>query len=185
MRKNQWKHPGKTKMNLAAEEGQRVKRACWLLVCVLLGGLAVTVGIWMPIASLREARESFLQIKGEIRDLEQQLSQYEQIEQRYRRYDDSAISSQEKQLPDRLEMLQVIDACFSQGAEVLSVHIEESRALVSGTHENLQRLSRLVERLRQEPAVSDATVSSARTQESTGRAAAEVVIDFVIKGEGP
>ena len=173
MRKNQWKHPGKTKMNLAAEEGQRVKRACWLLVCVLLGGLAVTVGIWMPIASLREARESFLQIKGEIRDLEQQLSQYEQIEQRYRRYDDSAISSQEKQLPDRL------------GAEVLSVHIEESRALVSGTHENLQSLSRLVERLRQEPAVSDATVSSARTQESTGRAAAEVVIDFVIKGEEP
>lgn len=167
-------------MNLAEEKKERHGRR-W--PGFLLAGVLLLGGIGVPLRMVSAARSRYLETEESIRILEQELKGYDQVLERYLPYDDTMISSQERQLPDRTEMLEVIWNCFSRGTEILSIQIEDNRAAVSGMHEDLQSLSGLVEQLRREKIVEDVSVSSARTQESSGKTSAEIVITFQKEGD--
>lgn len=155
--------PSKRTMNLYYKPDRTTgpaTAALYILFALTVLLAAAKIGIYDKLYELRQAWEQLSRVQAEERQYAGRLSDYNEVLHRYHLY---AATEDERATTDRLEILDLLDDHIRTVAEVNYVSIAGDSVSVRLSGVTLAETAEILRSLRDEPIVSDATVSTAST----------------------
>lgn len=155
--------PEKRTMNLYYKPDRTTKPATvalyvlFALVCLL--GLAkfLVYDVWME---TNQARNSLASAQAELNVVMAELKDYNEVRERYQRY---AATEEERELIDRMEILDLLDSAVGTSAEMQNISVSGNTVQLQFSGVTLAQTARIVRALEASPIVASTTVNTAAT----------------------
>lgn len=155
--------PEKRTMNLYYKPDRTTKPATvalyvlFALVCLL--GLAkfLVYDVWME---TNQARNSLAAAQAELNGVMAELKDYSEVKERYQRY---AATEEERELIDRMEILDLLDSAVGSSADMQNISVSGNTVQLQFSGVTLAQTARIVRALEASPIVSATTVNTAAT----------------------
>ena len=160
------KYPTKTSMNLFYKPDRTTKLSTValyvLFIVVIVVGLAkfMVYDLWME---KETAERNLAAAQSELDDAMLQVSDYDEVHQRYIRY---SATDEERSLVDRMDVLAMLDDAVGKAA-MDSVSINGARAQIQVSNVTLTQTAEIVSRLQESPMVANIVVNTAATTSDT------------------
>ena len=160
--------PTKRTMNLYFKPDRTTKPAPVALY--VLFGLVVLLGLskvlvydlWVQV---EETRAALAVSESRLAGVMAELSDYDQVEERYFRY---AATEEEQALVDRMDVLFLLDSAIGTGTQMNSITITGDEVQVRFSGVTLAQTARIVSTLESSPLVAGTTVTTASTTQEEG-----------------
>lgn len=186
-KKKKMKYPAKTTMNLAIRETNdnspsRVMPV--FVVLVLVVALFAKFGVVDRYAALNKAEASLAASESRLTEMNQLVTGYDRVASEYHQYSGDYLTGDQKQLVDRLDLLDLLQARMAGVATLKSVSIVDNDMVVELSASSLKQVSDLRLALLQEAKVQSVTVYTATTGQTTtdGTVSASMVIHVAQEG---
>lgn len=155
--------PEKRTMNLYYKPDRTTRPATvalyvlFALVCLL--GLAkfLVYDVWME---TNQARNSLASAQAELNGVMAELKDYNEVKERYQRY---AATEEERELIDRMEILDLLDSAVGTSAEMQNISVSGNTVQLQFSGVTLAQTARIVRALEASPIVASTTVNTAAT----------------------
>ncbi len=160
--------PTKGTMNLYYKPDRTTKPATIALyvlfaLTVLLGLSKVLVyDLWVQV---EETKATLAVSESRLAGVMAELSDYDQVEERYFRY---AATEEEQALVDRMDVLFLLDSAIGTGTQMNSITITGDEVQVRFSGVTLAQTARIVSTLESSPLVAGTTVTTASTTQEEG-----------------
>lgn len=160
--------PTKGTMNLYYKPDRTTKPATIALyvlfaLTVLLGLSKVLVyDLWVEV---EETRATLAVAESRLASVMAELSDYDEVEERYFRY---AATEEEQALVDRMDVLFLLDSAIGTGTQINSISISGAEVQVRFSGVTLAQTARIVSTLESSPLVAGTTVTTAATTQDEG-----------------
>ena len=160
--------PTKRTMNLYFKPDRTTRPATValyvLFVLVVLLGLSkvLVYDLWIQV---EETRAALAVSESRLAGVMAELSDYDQVEERYFRY---AATEEEQALVDRMDVLFLLDSAIGTGTQMNSITITGDEVQVRFSGVTLAQTAEIVRRLEESPLVERTTVNTAATTEEDG-----------------
>lgn len=176
------KYPTKTSMNLFYKPDRTTKTSTValyvLFILVILVGLAkfMVYDLW---AEKQAAERSLAAAQAELDDAMLQVSDYDEVRQRYVRY---STTDEERDTVDRMEVLAMLDEAVGK-ANMNSVSINGAKTQLQISNVTLTQTAEIVNRLQESPMVASIVVNTAATTDDSqgGEGGDMIRTDIVIQ----
>ena len=182
-------YPKKQTINLAVQEVKGISKE-WQIaifcVFILLLILFTKFAVIGRIEQAEKVRNEYIQTAETIRDLNERLKDYNNVQQIYRQYDTSFFSESEKSEVDRLEIIEMIEECVNSEAYIREIRIASNQVALYLEETKLYYVSEIVARLQSDERASYVTVSTAGTgniQDENQMVSADIMIQLKAGGE--
>ena len=182
-------YPKKQTINLAVQEVKGISKE-WQIaifcVFILLLILFTKFAVIGRIEQAEKVRNEYIQTAETIRDLNERLKDYNNVQQIYRQYDTSFFSESEKSEVDRLEIIEMIEECVNSEAYTREIRIASNQVALYLEETKLSYVSEIVARLQSDERASYVTVSTAGTgniQDENQMVSADIMIQLKAGGE--
>ena len=182
-------YPKKQTINLAVQEVKGISKEwqiaifCVFLLLLILFTKFAVIG---RIEQAEKVRNEYIQTAETIRDLNERLKDYNNVQQIYRQYDTSFFSESEKSEVDRLEIIEMIEECVNSEAYIREIRIASNQVALYLEEIKLSYVSEIVARLQSDERASYVTVSTAGTgniQDENQMVSADIMIQLKAGGE--
>jgi len=185
-RNKKTKYPVKTTMNLAVREktDNSLSRVLPLLVVlVIVVVLFVKFGVVDRFVALDQAQKTLADSQTKLTEMTNMTKDYDQIASQYHQYASDYLTDDQKQLVDRLDLMDMLKTRMNGLATLTNVSIVDNSVVVNFTSPSLKQISELRLALLQEIYVQDVTVYTASTgqTEATGAVTASMVINVALE----
>ena len=185
-RNKKTKYPVKTTMNLAVREktDNSLSRVLPLLVVlVIVVVLFVKFGVVDRFVALDQAQKTLADSQTKLTEMTNMTKDYDQIASQYHQYASDYLTDDQKQLVDRLDLMDMLKTRMNGLATLTNVSIVDNSVVVNFTSPSLKQISELRLALLQETYVQDVTVYTASTgqTEATGAVTASMVINVALE----
>ena len=167
------RYPEKRSVNLAQHE-PRTRSVLTLVFGVLaiavLCACVAKFGVLDQLARADRAENEYRQVHVQYEQMQQELADYDSVEERYRTYSRKWMQDGSAGLNytvDRKDALDLLEKDLMPYGIVRSVIMQDDRMLVSMSGMNLGQISVMTERLRAEKIVEDAILTLATTEKDT------------------
>ncbi|NLU25180.1 MAG: hypothetical protein GXW99_10830 [Clostridiales bacterium] len=185
-RNKKTKYPVKTTMNLAVREktDNSLSRVLPLLVVlVIVVVLFVKFGVVDRFVALDQAQKTLADSQTKLTEMSNMTKDYDQIASQYHQYASDYLTDDQKQLVDRLDLMDMLKTRMNGLATLTNVSIVDNSVVVNFTSPSLKQISELRLALLQEIYVQDVTVYTASTgqTEATGAVTASMVINVALE----
>ncbi|MEA5142988.1 MAG: hypothetical protein VB023_05340 [Oscillibacter sp.] len=186
-KKQKMKYPTKTTMNLAVREtndNSPSRVVPVFAVLVLAVALFVKFGVMDRYAALNKAQASLAASESRLTEMNQLVTGYDRVASEYHRYSGDYLTDAQKQLVDRLNLLDLLQTRMAGVATLKSVSIVDNDMVVEISASSLKQVSDLRLALLQEAKVQSVTVYTATTGQTTsdGTVSASLVIHVAQEG---
>lgn len=186
-KKQKMKYPTKTTMNLAVREtndNSPSRVVPVFAVLVLAVALFVKFGVMDRYAALNKAQASLAASESRLTEMNQLVTGYDRVASEYHRYSGDYLTDAQKQLVDRLDLLDLLQTRMAGVATLKSVSIVDNDMVVEISASSLKQVSDLRLALLQEAKVQSVTVYTATTGQTTsdGTVSASLVIHVAQEG---
>lgn len=177
---------GDKTINLIIKEKSKLPLAGTIAGILLIVVAAAAFSKFLVIGRFQEASRKAAEastLKAEHAELEEYLSDYDEIAAKYAKYSVSWMGDAEKARVNRIKILDVVDTELKNKCTVIDVTISENTALVNITDCSLNQVSSCVEKMLARDDIRDVMMKSAVTDDTTGNLKS-AVIQFSMKNAG-
>ncbi len=183
------KYPQKQTINLAVEEtngiGKQGQVAIFFVFLIVLG-LFTKFAVIDRIDEAEKAKNEYIRTEEQIKQLTDRVKNYNEVQQVYRQYDDSFLSESEKIEIDRLEIIDMIEQCVKDEAQIKEIRISSNQVSIVLEETRLSYVSEIVARFQEDERTSYVTVSTAGTgnvKDESQIVSADVMVQLKDGGE--
>ena len=172
-------YPTKTTMNLMQHESTAQKLPGRILVGMLAAAvllLLAKVAVYDPLTAYRAEQNTLEQRETELAGYTAQLSDYQDVETRYRCYSYGYLTEEEAALVDVLRLVDASKTILDRYGSLASLAVSQNAVSVVCRVSALSDLSRIVSDFYDLPEVTSVTVGSASDAESDGTIRASFVV---------
>lgn len=166
-KKNKQAYPQKRTMNLYYKPDRTTVPATVALYVLFALTLLLAFGkffVYDKLEEIRERSEVLASLQYEQSLYEDQLSDYDEVLQRYRLY---SVTEDEERQTDRMEILELVDTVIRPNAKITGFSVSDGYVNVSFSGVTLKQTAEIVRTLDQSPLVLRTTVNTAATEQST------------------
>lgn len=168
-------------INLVQGES-RVRRSARLMpvfvVYLMVLGIFVRYAVVGPINEMTLSTAALNQAMTDLSRYREYNSDYEAVEKQYNQQFHTYLTEEEQQNTDRYEKMKVIDQLVMPYADVVHISIEEQECQLIVTDILLSEVSRIVERLEEDPVVTHVKVTDVTADKDQAKVTAELMIIF-------
>lgn len=181
------KYPSKQTINLAMKEayaGNVQLLVAGALVIGLICIAVVKVGVYDQFARLAKAEKSYMDIHQQKVQMEQYLSDYDQVLLDYRTWSRDWMSENEHSVTiERTKLLDLLEKNVQPYGTLYHVDIQEDHMVIQFGGQSLQKISEMMERLEQQLLVRSSQLNTATTAEKESSTNAEFVLTIWLQSE--
>lgn len=160
------KYPTKQTINLARKDtngiGKTTQIVLFLLFCICLW-IFTKFAVIHRIEEAEHAKREYKRTEELIRALEDKAANYDEILAKYRQYDNSFLSETERIEMDRLEIIDMVEQCVKNQAEIKEINITSNQVSIKLEETALSYVSEIVARFEEDERTSYVSVSTAGT----------------------
>lgn len=165
------KIPTKTKVNLCKKEPKSRNVATLVIGIAAILALSLCVakfGVIDQLARLQKAETEYYTVHSQYVAMQQAVAEYPDVEAEYRTYSRNWMKSEDGNgfvKVDRQEILDLIEGYVMPRGTVKNVSIQDSTVIVTMSGMSLTEISDMFDRLKEQPIVADARLTTALTPE--------------------
>ena len=178
------KYPTKQTINLAAQEIDYVKLKKFILsfvVCSIGLILFIKFGVIDRFKLAEETKNNYLEIEQQIQMIEKSIEQQGELQELYDRLNNTFLSESEAKEIDRIEIMDMVEKCIFDKANIASIHITNNQITVSVIDTTLTSVSEIVAALEDNEKTAYVTVFTAQTknlEQSAGKVTADIMVQL-------
>ena len=166
------RYPEKRSVNLAQHEPRTKSVLTLVLGALAIAALCACVakfGVLDQLARADRAESDYRSVHAQYEQMQQALADYPRVEEEYRTYSRKWMQTEDAGFVsvDRLEVLDLLEQSLMPCGEIRSVSVQGSMMVVSMSGMNLEQISAMIERMRNESIVEDALLTIATTEKDT------------------
>lgn len=183
------KYPDKQTINLAANEKDkvdvRILLASFVLFLICLATF-VKFAVIDRLNAAEEAKRTYMEAKQQIQMLEERTKEYAKLQDVYSKLNNTFFSAQEAAEIDRMEIIDMVEDCVLDKADIESINITGNQVLISIVDTTLASVSEVVAALQADERTAYVTVSTAgtgRVEELGGNVSADIIVQLQNGGE--
>jgi Tfp pilus assembly protein PilN len=169
-------YPTKRTVNLAKRESHKQSLTtivCGVAIIAVVCGLIVKFGVVDQFGRLSEAEQAYSDVHMQYMEMQDALTDYDEVEQEYHTYSRNWMTEDENALGvtvDRMEVLDLLESQLMSSGTVKSLTVEGDTVVASMSGTNLEGVSAMFERLQQQKIVKNAKLTIASTTSDTNSA---------------
>ena len=178
------KYPTKQTINLVAQEIDSVKLKKIIIsvtVCSICLILFAKFAVLDRFKLAEETKNSYLEKKQQIQMIEESIKEHGELQELYNKLNNTFLSESEAQEIDRIEMINIIEQCILDKANIESIHISENQVIVTVINTTLTSVSEIVAALEENEKTAYVTVFTAQTkkiEEAGGKVSADIMVQL-------
>lgn len=178
------KYPTKQTINLAAQEVDYAKLKKYVLgfvVCSIASILFIKFGVIDKFKLAEETKNAYLEKEQQIQMIEESIKQQGELQALYDRLNNTFLSESEAKQIDRIEMLDIVENCILDKANITSININNNQITANVMDTTLTAISEIVAALENDEKIAYVTVFTAQTknpEQSNKKVVADIMVQL-------
>ena len=178
------KYPDKQTINLALRETDAISFRNQMIafgIFIICLGLFVKFAVIGRLEAVEQAKRTYLETEQYIQILEERSKEYNEVKKLYNKLNETFLSEAEKKEIDRMEIINLIEACVMNLADIERMSITNNQVTVTIVDTTLGAVSEIVAALEKEDRIGYVTVFTAGTDtqnKQTGIVSADIMVQL-------
>lgn len=178
------KYPDKQTINLALKETDAISVRNQIIafgVFIICLGLFVKFAVIGRLEAVEQAKRTYLETQQHIQTLEERAKEYNEVKKLYGRLNDTFLSESEKKEIDRMEIINLIEACVIERADIERMSITGNEVTITIVDTTLGAVSEIVAALEKDDRTGYVTVFTAGTdsqKQQAGTVSADIMVQL-------
>ena len=178
------KYPEKTQINLVRFETEKSHSKDILIILLILLCLIAFAkyGVYDEFLKLQAAQKEYSVVQGQLIDLRQANSNYEDVKKEYDRVTEWYMTEEEKSVIDKLDVLKMLEEDLMPYVEVMNLSVAGTMITAQTGYTNLETVAEFLLKLQSDSRNRTATVTTtaaAGQKDKKENVVATVMIDFI------